>query len=350
MRLAIVGCAGFLCALGPSSVGAGAQQATSGQPLATGAQARDTTPPEAYFGVTEYQLARAKLEALIQRDGFTVYIIGDMEGLAAAVHGATEMRPVYRGGHQEHERFRQELTDEINAAIAGAREAGATQFVVNDGHGGTLFRNTLPERLDPEAILIRGYPKPIVMSTGMNPEIDAIFLIAGHANAGTPGVMSHNFAFDSFAVNGKVLNEAGIAAFIGGAMGVPMALVTGDNVLTAETQHMLGPIEAVTVKIAQSRSAAAGYAPARVHAMIREAAARAVRRVRAGELRPLRLERPHRVRFCLRATYDAWVVEQVARLDGVRADGGARCFAYTSDSAEEIGNLINKVEWIVLKP
>ncbi len=310
----------------------------------------DTTPAEQKFGVTEYALARQKLEEDMQRGGFTVYIIGDMEGLAGAVMNATEMRPVYRGGHPEHERFRQELTDEINAAIAGARAAGATQFVVNDGHGGTLFRNTLPEELDPEAILIRGYPKPIVMSTGLNPEVDAIFIIGAHANAGTQGVISHNFAFDSFTINGKVLNEAAIAAFIGGEMGVPMALATGDDVLTAETQAMLGPVEVVTAKTAYGRSAAATLSPEKVHATIRRAAARAVRRVRAGELKPLVLEKPYRVDFCVRRTYEPWVAERVGKLAGVEAGAGPNCFAYTTDSAEEVGNLLNKVEWVVLKP
>ena len=68
---------------------------------------RDTTPPNAVFGVTEYQLARQKLEQVMQKNGFSVYIIGDMEGLAGVVRNGTEMRPGYRGGNQdEHQRFR----------------------------------------------------------------------------------------------------------------------------------------------------------------------------------------------------------------------------------------------------
>ncbi len=313
---------------------------------------RDTTPPAAYFGVTEYKLARQKLEQDMQRGGFSVYIIADMEGLAAAVRNQTEMRPVSRGGSPQHERFRQELTDEINALIVGARAAGATQFIVNEGHGGTLFRNVLVDRLDPEAILIRGYPKPIVMSTGLNPMVDAIMIVGAHANAGSPGIISHNFAFDSFTVNGRALNEAGIAAFIGGEMGVPMALASGDDVLTAETRQMLGPLETVTVKTAFSRSAAAVLPPATVHRLLRAGAARAVRRVRAGELRPLTLEKPYRVRFCLRQSYvkDEWVRATVGRLDGVNPGGGPGCFGYTSDSAEAVGNLLNEIEWTVLKP
>ncbi len=313
---------------------------------------RDTTPPGAVFGVTEYQVARQKLELDMQKTGFSVYIIGDMEGLAGVVRNATEMRPVLRGGSPEHERFREELTDEINAVIAGARAGGATQFIVNEGHGGTLFRNVVVEKLDPEAILIRGYPKPIVMSTGLNPMVDAMMIVGAHANAGSPGVIAHSFAFDSFTVNGRMLNETGIAAFIGGEMGVPMALASGDDVLTGETREMLGPLETVTTKTVFSRSAAAVLSPAVVHRQLRAAAARAVRRVRSGELRPLRLDRPYRVRFCLRRSFteDDWVRETVGRFAGVSPDGGKGCFAYTTDSAEAVGNLLNLVEWTVLKP
>ena len=322
------------------------------QPSAPPPPPRDTTPPAAYFGVTEYQLARQKLERDMRPGGFTVYIIADMEGLAAAVRNATEMRPVERGGSTQHERFRQELTDEVNAVIAGARAAGATQFVVNEGHGGTLFRNVLVDQLDDEAILIRGYPKPIVMSTGLNPKVDAIMIVGAHANAGSPGVISHNFAFDSFTVNRKALNEAGIAAFIGGEMGVPLVLAAGDDALTAETREMLGPIETVTVKTVFSRSAAAVLPPAVVHRKLREAAARAVRRVKRGQIPPLAIEKPYLVRFCLRRSFteDDWVRETVGRLEGVKPDGGRGCFAYTSESAEAVGNLLNEVEWTVLKP
>ena len=315
---------------------------------------RDTTPPEAYYGVTEYQQARAKLEALMQPHGFTVYIVADMEGLAAVVRNATEVRPGARGGDDPtHEAFRRELADEVNAAITGARAAGATQFVVNEGHGGTLFRNIHPEDLDPEALLIRGYPKPNVMETGLNPKVDAMFIIGAHANARTPGIISHSYAFDSFTVNGHVLNEAGIAAFIGGEMGVPMALAAGDNVLTAETREMLGDLETVTTKIAESRSAAAVFPPAVVQRQIRAAAARAVRRVRLGQIKPLRLERPYHVAFCTRATFQPWVPEATANLQGVQrmaGDSTGRCFTYQADAAEDVGNLLNEIEWIVLKP
>ncbi len=148
-----------------------------------------------------------------------------------------------------------------------------------------------------------------------------------------------------------MLNEAGIAAFIGGAMGVPMALASGDDVLTAETREMLGPLETVTVKTAFSRSAAAGTLP-RGRSPAAGRPPRAVRRVKAGENKPLVMAKPYEVRFCLRRNYveDEWVRNTIGQFDGVRADGDVGCFAYTTESAEAVGNLLNEVEWTVLKP
>jgi D-aminopeptidase len=108
----------------------------------------------------------------------------------------------------------------------------------------------------------------------------------------------------------------------------------------------------VTTKTAFSRSAAAVLPPATVHRLLRQAAARAVRRVKAGELRPLALEKPYRVRFCLRKSFseDEWVEKTVGRLKGVDLDARRGCYGYTSDSAEAVGNLLNEIEWTVLKP
>jgi hypothetical protein len=64
------------------------------------------------------------------------------------------------------------------------------------------------------------------------------------------------------------------------------------------------------------------------------------------------MEKPYRVRFCLRRSFteDDWVRNTVAGLEGIRMDGGPGCFAYVTQSAEAVGNLLNEVEWTVLKP
>ena len=141
--------------------------------------------------------------------GFRVFIVPDMEGMASAV----DSREIIAGNEGERfkdltspdywDRFRLLLTREVNSTIRGARLAGARSFVVNEGHGGNLFANVLPWDLDSSAILVRGFPKPLVMVTGIDSSFGTMMFTGAHANAGSPGVMAHNFAFDSFTVNGK---------------------------------------------------------------------------------------------------------------------------------------------------
>jgi len=75
-----------------------------------------------------------------------------------------------------------------------------------------------------------------------------------------------------------------------------------------------------------------------------------VRRVRGGAIKPLVFERPYHVRLCLRPSYEAWVPEEVARLPGLTREGDSRCLTTESQSAEDVVNVLNKIEWIVLKP
>ena len=187
------------------------------------------------------------------------------------------------------EHFRSLLTQEVNATIKGARAGGAASFVVNEGHGGNLFANVLPWELDSSAILVRGFPKPLVMVTGIDSSFGTLMFTGAHANAGSPGVMAHNFAFDSFTVNGKVLNEVGINALIAGEMGVSVSLVSGDDVLIAETKPMLNNgFVAIVTKHAVGRSAAITYSPAKVRQMLQAGAAEAVKRARPGRVQAAR--------------------------------------------------------------
>ena len=289
--------------------------------------------------------------------GFRVFIVPDMEGMGSSVDpheviaGVEGERYKTLTSSDYWDRFRGLLTQEVNAAIRGARRAGGTDFVVNEGHGGNLFANVLPWDLDPEAVLIRGWPKPIVMITGLDESFGTMIFTGAHANAGSRGVMAHNFAFDDFTVNGKKLNEVGINALIGGEMGVSVSMVTGDDVLVKETQEMLGNgVIGVVVKKAIGSTAAITYSPTKVRRMIEEGAAEAVRRERRGDFAPLTMEKPYRVELTLRATYPAEYVTGVEQLEGFQLEKtGERSFRMTTDDAKQIGNLLNAIESVVLR-
>jgi D-amino peptidase len=286
-----------------------------------------------------------------------VYFLVDMEGMGSAVKSqeviAGNEGPAYRErtGPDYWDHYREMLTAETNAAIRGAREGGARSFVVNEGHGGNRFANLLPWALDQEAILIRGYPRPMVMSTGIDSTFSSMMMLAMHASSARRGVMAHSYAFSAFTVNGTALNEVGINALVAGESGVPVSLVSGDDELEHEVRAQLGDrVVFVKVKVALGSAAAITYSPTEVQRMLRAGAREAMRRTRAGELRPFTLERPYRVEFTLRRSYADSLVQQI---DRVASEWGAektgeRSYRYTTPEARRLAWFIDRIEGVVL--
>src|SRR5436853_1514026 len=183
------------------------------------------------------QVAGYKVPKLPPPVGFRVYVVPDMEGMGGVIMGSEVGGPA---GSDYWEHYRSLMTQEVNAVIAGARRGGGRDFVVNEGHGGNRWASLLPWELDTAAILIRGWPKPIAMLTAFDSTVGTVIIDGNHANAGSAGVMSHNFVFDTFTVNGKRLGESGIHALIAGQYGVAVSMVTGDDVYIQETKELLG--------------------------------------------------------------------------------------------------------------
>jgi D-amino peptidase len=208
-----------------------------------------------------------------------VYISVDMEGIAGVAH-EDQTNPVEPRHAGEYNRFRRLMTNEANAAIAGALEAGATSVLVNDSHW--LMRNLLAEELNPVAELLSGGPKRLSMVEGIDTGFDAAMFIGYHARAGTRNAtIDHTYTSRVYEVrlNGEAVGELALNAALAGVHGVPVALVSGDQALAAEARALLGDgIEAVVVKQAVSRFAARSLAPSLACQRIRAGAASALRR------------------------------------------------------------------------
>ena len=69
--------------------------------------------------------------SLAQGKKLKVYISADMEGIGGV--STWEVQASAKG--REYEQFRRLITLEVNAAIAGAFDAGATEVLVSDSHG-----------------------------------------------------------------------------------------------------------------------------------------------------------------------------------------------------------------------
>ena len=90
-----------------------------------------------------------------------IYISADMEGITGVVTGE-QLGPT----GFEYARFREFMTQEVNAAIEGALAAGATEIVVSDSHGNG--QNLLIEKLPKDILLIRSWPRPLMMMQGID--------------------------------------------------------------------------------------------------------------------------------------------------------------------------------------
>src|SRR5437016_14578789 len=85
-----------------------------------------------------------------------VVIFCDMEGISCIEHWDQ-----VTGGKALYEECRKLYTDEMNAAVRGARAAGASRIEVVDCHGAGgaySFKSFIPERLEAGAQYIFGYP------------------------------------------------------------------------------------------------------------------------------------------------------------------------------------------------
>jgi D-amino peptidase len=212
-------------------------------------------------------------------DVMRVYISVDMEGISGVVH-EDQTDPIEPRHAGEYNRFRRLMTNEANAAITGALDAGATSVLVNDSHW--LMRNLLAEELHPAAELLSGGPKLLSMVEGIDAGFDAAMFIGYHARAGTArAIIDHTYTSRVYEVriNGQPVGELGLNAAIAGLHGVPVALVSGDQAIASEARLLLGEqVQTVVVKQSVGRFAARSLAPTVACQRIRTGAAAALRR------------------------------------------------------------------------
>lgn len=202
-----------------------------------------------------------------------VLLSADMEGVTG-VTAPDDVRP----GTAAFERFRRLFVRDVNAAIEGAFEGGATELLVNEAHGG--MRNLLIEELDARAALLSGHHKTFLMMEGIDRDVDMVLLVGYHAPAGAAGVLSHTFlgrGLTDVTVNEQICSEARMNAMLAASFGVAVGLLTGDQAACEDAARYIPGIRTVAVKKQIDQYAAICLPPARTEPLIREAAANACR-------------------------------------------------------------------------
>jgi D-amino peptidase len=207
-----------------------------------------------------------------------VHVISDMEGVAGIVKWQQTT-----GGEKAYDEGRILYTEEINAAVRGAKAAGATEIVVMDCHGaggGYDFNSLVPDLLDPacEYVVQQEWTE---YTEFLESGCDAALFVGMHAMAGTAdGVLSHTVsgqAWQSLRFNGTAVGETGINAALCGHWGVPVLLVTGDRAVCLEARALLGDgVTTVEVKQGLGRFSARMKTPEEARRLIEEGAHKAL--------------------------------------------------------------------------
>jgi D-amino peptidase len=217
-----------------------------------------------------------------------VFISIDMEGIA----GITTLRQTYRGT-DDYTWARELMTEEANAAITGAFEAGIDRVVVSDSHGD--MGNLLPHRLDQRAELVQGTPKvPFSMMTGIEGGFLCALFLGYHAGAGTLGaILDHTYTgfFVDVRVNGESWSEAQLNAALAGTFGVPVALVVGDRACCDQASARLPGVRTLSVKEGFGANSGRSQSPELARTLIRAATQEAIRQ--AGDLPPFQPAPPY---------------------------------------------------------
>lgn len=202
------------------------------------------------------------------QSGKKVFISADMEGISG-ISGSDQLS----AAGAEYGRSRKMMADDVNAAIRGARAAGASTIVVNDSHG--TMRNLRLEDLDQDVRLISHSFKRSGMMEGLDETFDAAIFVGYHAKAGHPGgLFAHTGSgvVRDVRVNGISMGEGGLNTTVAAWYGVPVALVTGDDVAVKQVAEIASSARTVAVKRAINPRAVELRPFKEVHAEIERAA------------------------------------------------------------------------------
>lgn len=209
-----------------------------------------------------------------ERETMKIYILADMEGISGVC-----MPEQVRRDTEEYAEGCKLLMDDINVAVAAACDAGASDVVVCDTHGGGGHIDL--ERMDPRASYER--PKRPVMMPSLTSEFAGLILLGHHAMAGTlKGFLDHTIngkLWFEFRINDQIVGEIGIEAAYAGHYDVPIIVVIGDNATAAEAKALLGNVECAVVKTAVNATRADCLPMDEAHARIRQAITTAIQNI-----------------------------------------------------------------------
>ena len=218
-----------------------------------------------------------------------IYVSADMEGTAGVCSWEQVDARNYTPDYFIYQRY---MTQEVRAAIEGARASGATDVLINDSHG--PMRNVLWDAIPPDVRMIYGNRKPFSMMQDLDASFGGVFFTGYHAAIGdADGTLCHTYTPSvvyNVRVNGVRCSEATLNAAVAGYYGVPVLMITGDRVTVEHASSQMPWIEGVVIKESIGNYAVDSVSPETAQRLIRDAAKKAVSLAR--DARPFAFESP----------------------------------------------------------
>lgn len=201
-----------------------------------------------------------------------IFLSADIEGTCGIAHW-DETLPDKR----DYARFQQQMTREVRAACEGFTCAGVEQLFIRDAHD--TARNLLPEQLPENIALFRGWGRdPWAMMSGIDATFDGVAFTGYHSAAswdGSPLSHTMNLKNTYVRINDELASELMINSLTASAFGVPVLLVTGDQMLCDSMSEACPGTLTVPVMYGVG-SGTVSIHPDKAVRLIREAAEKAV--------------------------------------------------------------------------
>ena len=212
-----------------------------------------------------------------------IYISMDGEGIS----GIYKLSQVI-SSDKEYGFARRMMANDINAAVEGAFNGGATEVIVNDAHN--YGDNLLIDQLDSRVKLISGADRPLTMAQGAERGADAALLIGYHRRKGAKGVISHSYAYGSMVeirINGKLASEHDLVGMAIGYFGTPVIFLSGDDLVTGDIKESVPGIYTVVTKECIGNGSALCYHPDQTYKMISKTVEEAVKSYKTKDIKPM---------------------------------------------------------------
>jgi len=210
-----------------------------------------------------------------------VFLITDAEGVAGVCRqDQTDPKDA---------EMRQLLTGEINAAVTGLYDGGASDVIVWDGHDGSQTLSALT--IHPRSKLIIG---DLGVTMTLERNYAAIGFVGQHARANRKGgVMAHSYSslgIQTMRMNGKPVGEIETRAALAGAFNTPVIFLSGDQAAADDLRAIVPDAEVAVVKEGFSNYACQTLPADAARDLIKERATHAVSKI--GQIKPYKVEGP----------------------------------------------------------